>query len=167
MEGVMMKAKEFYYTFNKINAWFIFNAALLIMLVYISFKCSCLLFWWQTQVLWGVALLSWLIWGYKYLLKHRVALIDDKTITIDHCRPLAWKDIKQAEERIVRCCFRKLKVIVLVPKEGIDYQYNFLQKHNGDFTAFSIPLYEIVSPEDAKAIKEIIARKVKLVELAS
>jgi len=42
---------------------------------------------------------------------------------------------------------------------------NFLQRHNGDFTPFSIPLYEIVSPEDAAELTEIIAEKVKLTRL--
>lgn len=161
----MKEAKTFYYHFDKINAWFVFNMALLITLSYVSFKCYCLLYWWQTQVLWGVLVFSWLVWGYKYLVKHKLAVIDDKTITIDHCRPLAWKDIEYAEERLVRCGLRKLKVIVLVPRDGIKYQYNFLQKHNGEFTPFSIPLYEIVSKEDAAEISALIAKKVKLVKL--
>lgn len=161
----MKKEKVFYYHFDKINAWFIFNMALLITLTYASVKCYCLLFWWQTQVLWSVLAYSWLTWGYKYLMKHQLAVINDKTITIDHCRPLAWKDIDRAEERIVRCGFRKLKVIVLLPREGLKYQYNFLQKHNGAFTPFSIPLYEIVSPEDADELAALIADKVKLVKL--
>ena len=162
----MKKEKVFYYHFDKINPWFMFNTALLIMLTYVSVKCSCLLFWWQTQVLWGVAIFSWLVWGYKYLHKQRLATINDKTITIDHCAPLAWKDVDHAEERMVRCCFRKLKIIVLIPKKNIDYKYNFLQRHNGEFTAFSIPLYEIVSSEDAEEITKIIAKKVKLVKLS-
>ena len=40
----MKKEKVFYYHFDKINPWFMFNAALLIMLTYVSVKCSCLLF---------------------------------------------------------------------------------------------------------------------------
>ena len=86
----MKEAKTFYYRFDKINAWFVFNAALLITMLYVSIKCYCLLFWWQTQVLWGVTVFSWLVWSYKYLLPQRLAVVDDKTITIDHCRPLAW-----------------------------------------------------------------------------
>lgn len=61
---------------------------------------------------------SWLVWSYKYLLPQRLAVVDDKTITIDHCRPLAWKDIKNAEEKIVRCGFRRLRIIVLHPKKA-------------------------------------------------
>ncbi len=54
----MKEAKTFYYRFDKINAWFVFNAALLITMLYVSIKCYCLLFWWQTQVLWGVTVFS-------------------------------------------------------------------------------------------------------------
>lgn len=75
------------------------------------------------------------------------------------------KTLKNAEEKIVRCGFRRLRIIVLHPKKGINYRYNFLQRHNGDFTPFSIPLYEIVSPEDAAELTEIIAEKVKLTRL--
>ena len=107
----------------------------------------------------GTVLVSTILWGYKYLLRHRMALIDDKTITIDHCAPLKWKDIKYAEERIVRCCLLQYKIIALVPKDNIDYKYNFLQRHNGDFGAFSIPLYKVISREDADKITEIIADK--------
>ena len=75
----MKEAKTFYYRFDKINAWFVFNAALLITMLYVSIKCYCLLFWWQTQVLWGVTVFSWLVWSYKYLLPQRLAVADDKT----------------------------------------------------------------------------------------
>lgn len=40
----MKEAKTFYYRFDKINAWFVFNAALLITMLYVSIKCYCLLF---------------------------------------------------------------------------------------------------------------------------
>lgn len=49
--------------------------------------------------------------------------------------------------------------MTLVPKDGISYRYNFLQKHNGDFTPFAIPLYGLLSPEDEKEIAEIVAEK--------
>lgn len=162
----MKKARTFYYHFEPINAWFILNSVLLITFSYWSFKCPCLLYWWQMQVLWGTTIFSWLAWGYKYLLKHRLALIDDKSITIDHCAPLLWKDVKHAEERIVRCGLRQYRIIVLIPKSKIDYPYNFLQRHNGNFTAFSLPLYNVVTPEEAAEIKQIVAQKVKLKTLA-
>ena len=65
------------------------------------------------------------------------------------------------EEKEVRCWFRKYKVIVLNPKKNIDYQYNYLQKHNCGFGAFSIPLYGIVREEDIKEIRDILAKKVR------
>ena len=118
------------------------------------------------QVLWGTLAFSCAVWSWKYLHKQRLALITDESIAIDHCQPLAWNDIDYAEERVVRCCFRKLKIIVLIPKSGLDYQYNFLQRHNGDFTAFSIPLYEIITKTDAEEITALIAKKVKLTRLS-
>ena len=63
------------------------------------------------------------------------------------------------EEKDVRCCFRNCRVLTLVPKDGISYRYNFLQKHNGDFTPFAIPMYGLLSPEDEKEIAEIVAEK--------
>lgn len=161
----MKKEKVFYYHFDWLNAWFIFNSSFLITLIYGAFKCPCLCYWPQVQILWGCCAFSIGTWAWKYLKKHRLAVFDDEGITIDTCAPLKWKDIDFAEERIVRCCFKKLRIIVLVPKEGIDYKYNFLQKHNGDFTPFSIPLYEVVTPEDAKAMTKLIAKKVTLNKL--
>lgn len=157
--------KIFYYDFNKINAWLFFNLLLLGLLVLCSLKCPGLIYWWQMQVLWGTWVFSCAVWSWKYLHKQRLAIITDETITIDHCRPLAWKDIDYAEERIVRCGFHRLKIIVLIPKDGINYRYNFLQRHNGDFTAFSIPLYDIVNRKDAEEMTALIEKKVKLIRL--
>ena len=42
------------------------------------------------------------------------------------------------------------------PKEGIDYKYNFLQKHNCDFTPFSIPLYDIMDTKDRDELVALI-----------
>jgi hypothetical protein len=162
----MKNEKIFYYKFEPINAWFVFNTALLIVLLYGSFRCPFLLSWWQTQVLWDGAVFSVLAWGYKYLLKHRAAVIDDEAVTIDHCRPLPWADIRAAEEKTVKCGLRKYRVIVLEPKEGIDYRYNFLQKHNCRFSPFSIPLYGILSDEDIAEIKRLISEKVGPVRTA-
>lgn len=159
----MAKSKTFYYRFDWVNAWFIFNSSFLITMLYGSFKCPCLLYWPQTQVLWGTCLFSIAVWAWKYLLKHRLAVFDGKEITIDTCKPLRWKDIDYAEEKIVRCCFKKRRIIILHPKEGLKYEYNFLQKHNGEFTPFSIPLYEVVTKEDAAEMAALIAKKVKLV----
>ncbi len=154
--------KTFYYRFNPLNAWLIFNCALAITFIWGLFHCPCLLYWMQTQILLGVLVFSFLAWGWKYLIKHKMAVVTDEDITIDHCAPLKWTDIKFAEEKFARCGWCKYKIIALVPKEGIDYKYNFLQKHNGEFTAFSIPLYNIITKEDAEEIRKIIENKVTL-----
>ena len=143
MSNENLNEKIFYYRFNKLNAWLILNLALTITLVYWGVRCPCLLFWGQTQVLLGVCLLSWLAWGWKYVLKNKAVVVDDEG----------------TEEKDVRCCFRNCRVLTLVPKDGISYRYNFLQKHNGDFTPFAIPLYGLLSPEDEKEIAEIVAEK--------
>lgn len=161
----MKEAKIFYYRFNRLNAWFVLNVALLVTMVYGLVCWPCLIFWVQTQVLLGVLIFSWFAWGYKYLAKHTAVVVDDESIVIDHCRPLFWQDVKNAEEKIVRCGFKKYRVIVLNPKDGIDYQYNFLQKHNCGFSAFSIPLYGILSPEDTAELIQIVSEKTNLVRL--
>lgn len=160
----MKETKTFYYHFDPVNGWLILNAVLLIVMIYASIMCPCLAYWWQMQVLWAVVIFSILAWGWKYLLKHRLAVISDEEITIDSCRPLAWKDIEKAEEKTVRCGLRKCRIISLTPKKDIKYKYNFLQKHNCGFGAFSIPLYNIVNFKDAEEIKKIIAQKVPYAE---
>lgn len=156
-----LKTQEFYYKFNKLNAWFILNVVLFNVLVYWGIVCPCLVFWWQTQVLIGVCVISWGVWSYKYLKKHRMALVDDESIVIDNCKPLNWKDIKSAEEKTMRCGLKKYHIIVLNPKENTKYEYNWLQKHNCDFGAFSIPLYGILSKKDEESLIKIVKSKVK------
>ena len=73
---------------------------------------------------------------------------------------LRWSDIASIEEKEVHCCFQKYKVMILKPKADIEYHYNFLQKHNGEFTAFAVPLYGILSKEDEDKIVTIIKEKV-------
>ena len=157
-----MKEKVFYYNFNWLNGWFVLNVVLFIVLGHCLYTCPCLLCWPQTIILLAVFLFSVAVWAYKYLFKHKMAVITDENITIDHCKPLKWKDIASAEERMVYCCFKHRKILVLVPKENIDYQYNFLQKHNCDFTPFSIPLYGLLTPEDEVEICKIVAKKIKI-----
>ena len=156
----MLKTKSFYYKFNPLNIWMILNTAFIIIFTYTLFTCPYLAYWWQVWVLIGVLGFSVMTWAYKYALKHRMALIDDKSITIDHCAPLLWTDAAYAEERIVNCFGKKRRVIIIVPKPNIDYKYNFLQKHNAGFTPFSIPLYGIISDSDAEEIKKIISEKI-------
>lgn len=157
----MTENKVFYYHFDKVNAWMVINVVLTIVLVHCLCKCPCLWYWWQTQILCGVAIFSWLLWGYKYLLKHKMAVFDKDGITIDHCRPLLWKDIESVEKKEVKCWFKKYPVLAFNLKTGATYQYNFLQKHNCGFTPFSLPLYNIVKPEDIEEMENLIKQKVK------
>lgn len=156
--------KTYYYHFKKLNLWLILNILLLLKMIWCWYYCPFIRFYPQT--LWFFVLIgfSFVAWGYKYLIKHPVAVISDEDIKIDHCEPLAWKDIASAEERIIRCWGKK-RILVLLPKQGINYKYNFLQKHNCDFTPFSLPLYGIMKPEDEKELTEIVAKKVKLKKL--
>lgn len=157
-----MQTKTFYYHFRKIDTLLVLNILLTLLLAKCLSCCPSMLYWSQVQIFTATLAVSYLIWAWLHLVKHKMATVDDFGITIDHCRPLAWKDIKSAEEKIVRCCFKKRRIIILIPKANIDYKYNFLQKHNGEFTPFSIPLYNIISKEDEEEITAIIAQKVKL-----
>ena len=96
----------------------------------------------------------------KYLKKHKMAVIDDKYIKIDHCRPLPWRLVACAEMKIARCCFKKLPIIAIKTKKPIRYSYNPLQRlcSKMDFTAFSIALYAL-KPSDVKKVTEIITQK--------
>lgn len=105
------------------------------------------------------------IWLYKFAADNEMAVITDKDIKIDHNEPIAWKDIAYAEEKMVKCCGKDRKVLSLVPHDGIDYKYNWLQLHNAGFTAFSIPLYGIISKEDEEKIVKIVEKKVGIKEL--
>ncbi len=147
-----MQSKKFYYHFDWLNAWFILNAVLLIMLIYIGICCPRLYYWPQTQVLLGTFIFSCLMWYFKCIYKHQMAEITDEYIKIDHTEPLYWRDVAGAEIREVWCCLKKRKILVLLPKAGIDYQYNFLQRHNGAFMPFSVPLYGILTPQDEQEI---------------
>lgn len=161
----MLNEKKFYYKFKPLNVWLFLNLCFALFLFHCGWCFPSLLFWWQMQVLIGTCLFSWGLWIYKYLFSHLLAVIDDEKIKIDHCEPLYWTDVDKAEEKFVQCDFRKYPVIILVPKSGLKYQYNFLQKHNGKFTAFSLPLYPVISRKDAKKLETIVAQKVKLKKL--
>lgn len=155
-----MEKQIFYYKFNKVNAWLILNLALTITLSYWSIKCVCLLYWIQTQILIGLCVISWLGWIWKYVFKHQAIMVDEEGIKLDLSDKLKWSDIKSIKEKEVCCCLKKYKVLILHPKENIDYHYNFLQKHNGEFTPFAVPLYGILSEDDEKTVVEIIKQKV-------
>lgn len=154
-------SKIYYYRFKRLNCWLIFNILLLAKVVYCVVKCPVVFAYLQSYVILACVFVSVALWCYKYLLKHPMAVVNDESIKIDHCEPLKWKDIASVEEKDVYCGFKHMPVLVLNPKKGLDYKYNFLQKHNSGFTAFSIPLYDIVAPEDRDELVKLIKRKVK------
>ncbi|MBQ8481295.1 MAG: hypothetical protein IJ532_02035 [Alphaproteobacteria bacterium] len=153
--------KIYYYSFKRFNLWLIFNIILVVKVFYCLIKCPIVFAYPQSYVILGCIFVSIAVWCYKYLLKHSVAYVNDKSIQIDHCNPLNWEDIASTEEKVVYCGFSKMPVLILHPKKGIDYKYNFLQKHNSGFTPFSIPLYDVMKPEDQKELVDLIKKKVK------
>lgn len=161
MKGRKIKMqKTYYYSFPKKNLWLTVNLLLAAMIAGCAYSCPCIFFFDETAYIIGAVALSILAWIYFYLFKHKMAVVTDDYIQIDHTAPLYWKDIKTAEERDVFCCCKKRKILVLVPKDNIDYKYNFLQKHNGAFTPFSIPLYGVISSQDEEELREVVKKKV-------
>lgn len=160
----MKETQAFYYKFKKNWFWMGMNILLLALMLCCCIKYPSCLYWRQTKVLIGTLVFSFVAWGLKYWCRHRVALLDENGIKIDHCSPLPWKNIKNAEYKTAKCCFQKLPVIILNPKKNIKYHYNFMQKRCAkmDFTAFSIPLYAM-TPEDGEKIAALIGKKVKFI----
>jgi len=152
--------KTFYYRFKPFNLWLIFNILLVIKAFYCIIKHPAILIYPQSYIILACILISILVWCYKYLFKHPLATVSDKGIKIDHCQILKWKDIESTEKKDVYCGFKHMPVLVLNPKKDIEYKYNFLQKHNSGFTAFSIPLYDIVAPEDRDELIELIKQHI-------
>ena len=150
--------KTYYYHFNKFDTTFwammiVFITAMGCSWCYRYCCCYCL-------YIWGIFGLMALLWCYKHI-KHKAVVITDESIKIDHCNPLAWKDITSAEVKTVRMGRKDYKILSLEPKENIEYRYNWLQKHNCQFGAFAIPLYGILTPEDEAEIEKIVKGKVK------
>ena len=153
-----------YYKFKKgIGAylWLVFDIAALAFLFCGIWHYPYCASWWQCILLFVIFGAHLGLWFYKYATDNEMAVITDDSIKIDHNNPLKWDDVAYAEEIMVDCCGLK-KVISLVPHDGIDYKYNWLQRHNAGFTAFSIPLYGIISPEDEEKITKIIEKKIGL-----
>lgn len=153
--------KVFYYHFDWLDGWFVFNSVLTIIIAYCALTCPCVFSYVQSYVIISVVILSDLLWIYKHCFRLQAVVIDDKSIKIDHNKPLKWQDIDYAEEKDILCCFKKRHIISLEPKENIEYRYNYLQKHNC-FPPFSVPLYGILKPEDEEEIRKIITKKVKV-----
>lgn len=162
----LMQEQIFYYDFKWFNAWFIFNLLISVLIGYGLLFCPHICVYSQMYVLIGVVIFSWLVWAYKYLYPQKMAVITAESIKIDHTAPLKWTDIKAAEEREVYCCFKKRKIIALLPKDNLDYPYNWLQRQNTGFTPFSVPLYGLLSPQDEQAIADIIEQHVKIKKLS-
>ena len=152
-----------YYKFKKdfwAILWLAFDVAALAALFKCIYCFTPCLFMWQILTLIIIISAHLGLWLYKYVADNEMAVITDKDIKIDHTNPIAWEDIAYAEEKTIRCCFKNRKILCLVPHDGINYKYNWLQLHNAGFTAFSIPLYGIISKEDEAKIIKIVDKKV-------
>ena len=159
-----MLPQVFYYRFKTNYVWLILTFLLLWFVLSLVNKFPVIIYWWEFWGLLGSCVYSLALWAIKYLKKHKMAVIDDKYIKIDHCRPLPWRLVACAEFKTVRCGFRKLPIIAIRTKRPINYSYNPLQKlcSKSDFTAFSIALYAL-SQEDVRKICEIISQKTILI----
>mgnify|MGYP006916026648 CR=1 FL=1 len=157
-------SKIFYYHFRTNWVWLLLTLLLFAFIVHCVICYPPLVYWWQVWALFGVCVYSFALWTIKYLCKHKMAVIDDKRIKIDHCRPLPWRQVAFAEFKIARCCWHRLPIIVLRPKKPLRYRYNLLQKWcaHSDFTPFSVALYAL-TPNDAKRITALIAQKTTLI----
>lgn len=154
----------FYYRFKTNYVWLILTLLLLWFVLSLLCRFPVIVYWWEFWGLLGSCIYSLALWVFKYLKKHKMAVIDDKYIKIDHNRPLPWRLVACAEFKTARCGFRKLPIIAIRTKKPIRYSYNPLQKmcSKMDFTAFSIALYAL-SPEDVRRISKIIAQKTILI----
>lgn len=155
--------KIFYYHFKPNYIWPGLTFVLLFFMLHCLIRFPILLYWWQSWGLLFCCFYSFTLWAIKYLCKHKMVVIDDKYIKIDHCRPLPWRMVAFAELKTARCCLKKLPIIVIRPKKPLHYKFNFLQKlcAKSDFTPFSIALYAL-KPEDANLIALLINHKVGL-----
>lgn len=91
----------------------------------------------------------------------RVALVNSKTIKIDHNAPLFWKDVKLAEEKYSSSLSRRT-IIVLHLRDDANYPLTFMQKlcRYNVFTPFSLPLYAI-DEKDANRLRQLVQKHCK------
>lgn len=91
----------------------------------------------------------------------KVAVVNSKSIKIDHNAPLLWKDVKLAEEKYSSCISRR-PLIALHLREGVTYPLTFMQKlcKYNVFTPFSLPLYAM-TPEDANRLRHLVKKHAK------
>ncbi len=155
-----MEKEVFYYHFRKLNFWLFFNFLLTALVVCCLARWPICIYWWKLQFLIGVIAVSFVLWFLMYVKKHRLAVFDNDGVALDHCVPLSWTDIVSARETKARCLFRKRPILVLQPKEGLEYPYNAMQKLSmkSDFTAFSFPLYAM-SAQDKARLYEILKER--------
>lgn len=153
----------FYYHFKTNYIWLVLTFLLFAFMLHCIWCYPMVIYWWQTWGLLGCCVYSFILWSIKYLVKHKMVVIDNKYIKIDHCRPLPWRMVAFAEFKIARCCFQKLPIIIIRTKKPLNYRFNLMQKmcSHMDFTPFSIALYAL-KPEDANFIAAIIAQKTVL-----
>ncbi len=158
----MSEQKVFYYHFKPFNFWLLLNVVMTLVFGYCCARCN-LLYTAYFYILIVLMIYSWGAWIFKHFFKQRLALITDEYIQIDHSQPLFWKDVVNAEEKIVKCGFKEFKLIILNAKSDIKYKYNLLQKC---VDPFSLPLYDVIKKEDAVALQNITADKVKYISLS-
>lgn len=158
-----IQQQVFYYHFKPNYVWLGLTVLLLVFMLHCIWCYPVIIYWWQTWGLLATCLYSFVLWAVKYLMKHKMAVIDDKYIKIDHCRPLPWRMVAFAEFKIARCCFKKLPIIAIRTKKPIRYKFNLMQKWcaKSDFTPFSIALYALKA-EDVNLIATMIAEKTSL-----
>lgn len=146
-----MKTKTYYYHFKKWDTCFI--AAGLALILAISLGGG---------ILWTLFIIASGLWVYKNLWRQKAVVITDHDIKIDHTNPLLWQDIQNAKIQTVRLCGREMKILSLIPKQNIQYRYNYLQRYNGAFGAFPVPLYGILTPADEQEIIQIVKKYVNV-----
>lgn len=145
--------KTFYYPFKKIDFCFCCWAVEFVFILYTKI-CSPLIL--------TMFFLTGAVWGYKTLVKHLAVEITNDYVKIDRSQPLYFKDIKGAEIKDVCLCGKNKKILSLIPKKNIKYNYSYLQKNNGDFGPFPIPLYGILTKEDENEIVHLIGEHIKI-----
>ena len=125
--------KSFYYQFKKVDSILFVLLLELIFVCFLGLACP---------ALWVVFILTACVWGYKNFVKHAGVVITDQCIKVDYSNPIEWKDLQYAEIRTVRLCGKDKKILSLIPKEGIQYKYSFLQKNNADFGPFNSIIWD-------------------------
>lgn len=148
-----MKTKTYYYHFNKWDTCFIAMGLALILAISLG-----------GGILWTLFIIAAGLWAYKNLWRQKAVVITDNDIKIDHANPLLWQDIQNAKIQTVRLCGREMKILSLIPKQNIQYRYNYLQRYNGAFGAFPVPLYGILTPADEQEIIQIVKKHVSVKE---